>query len=97
MLAAEVNEPVVEWGLPDVHATAVRVAELAGAAPGRGAVHVDTTDAVLDVLRAFWVHPTEAEAAGLGHVPVGGGDLAAVRPAGPAPHHPGIVCAAAAR
>jgi FMN phosphatase YigB (HAD superfamily) len=69
VLAAPSNDPVIAWGLPAVHETAVRVAELAAPhLPGQGA-HVDTTDAVMSVLRAFWVHPSPAEAAVWGSFP----------------------------
>jgi FMN phosphatase YigB (HAD superfamily) len=69
VLAAESNEPVVAWGLPDVHRTAVRVAELVAPHLAQDSGHVDTTDVVFSVLRAFWVHPTKAEAAAWGTFP----------------------------
>ncbi len=69
LLAAEVNEPVVAWGLPEVHATSVRVAELVAPHLSQEAMHVDTTGAVFAVLRAFWVHPSKDESAVWGTFP----------------------------
>lgn len=69
VLAAPVNEPVIAWGLPDVHATAARVAELVAPHLSAEVLHVDTSDAVMEVLRAFWVHPSKAESAAWGSFP----------------------------
>jgi hypothetical protein len=69
VLAAPSNEPVVEWGLPAVHQTAVRVAELVAPHLSEESSRVDTSDAVMSVLRAFWVHPTKAEAEAWGSFP----------------------------
>ena len=69
ILAAPVNEPVVTWGLPDVHASAVRVAELVSPHLSEADLHVDSVDAVFDVLSAFWVRPTKEEAEVWGEFP----------------------------
>jgi HAD superfamily hydrolase (TIGR01549 family) len=69
VLASPSNEPVVAWGLPSVHEAAVRVAELVAPDLTEQSTRVDTTDAVMTVLRAFWVQPTRAEAAAWGTFP----------------------------
>ena len=69
ILAAESNEPVVTWGLPEVQRTAARVAELLAPQLSQNAMHMDLTDCVFAVLRAFWVHPTKAESAAWGTFP----------------------------
>jgi FMN phosphatase YigB (HAD superfamily) len=69
VLAAPSNEAVVAWGLPEVQRTAVRVAELLAPQLSQDAVHMDLTEAVFAVLRAFWVHPSKAESAAWGTFP----------------------------
>ncbi len=89
VLASMSNEAVVAWGLPEVQRTAVRVAELVAPRLSQDAVHMDLTEAVFAVLRAFWVHPSKADVRGLGQLSLGGRDLAAVRADCAAPHHQG--------
>jgi hypothetical protein len=61
VLDRELNEPALEWGLRDIQQVAVRVAELVAPHLAADAPSLDTTEAVLDVLRAFWSHPTKEE------------------------------------
>jgi len=69
VLAASSNDPVLEWGLPQMQAVAVRVAELAAPHLAASAVHVDSRPAVAQVLRTFWTDPTTAEARAWGAFP----------------------------
>ncbi len=69
VLSSPVNEPVVAWGMPEVQRIAARTAELVAPHLGPDDPHADTTDAVFDVLNAFWVDPTPAEARAWGSFP----------------------------
>ncbi len=69
VLAAPDNDPVLQWGLPEMQAVAVRTAELAAAYLPSGSAHVDLRPAVAEVMRAFWLHPTDAEAHAWGSFP----------------------------
>ncbi|WP_121251062.1 hypothetical protein [Nocardioides ferulae] len=69
VLAAADNEPVLAWGLPQMQAVAVRVAELVAPHLDESALHADLRGAVEAVLRAFWTEPTKAEARAWGSFP----------------------------
>lgn len=69
VLAAPDNQPVLDWGLPQMQAVAVRVAELVAPYLDETALHVDLRPAVEAVLRAFWTDPTDAEAHAWGSFP----------------------------
>ena len=69
VLSADDNELPLAWGLAEMQAVAVRVAELAAPYLSERHLHVDTRAAVADVLRAFWTEPTRAEAEAWGSFP----------------------------
>ena len=69
VLAAQRNQPVLDWGLERVQQTAVRVAEIAAPLLSEEELRLDTRDVVLSLLRAFWVHPTPSEATAWGSFP----------------------------
>lgn len=69
VLASATNDPVVDWGLEDMQRTALRVCELVAPHLPQPAVHLDATGFTWDVLRAFWNHPTPAEARHWGSFP----------------------------
>jgi hypothetical protein len=62
VLAEEVNEELVAWGLRTVHASACRFAELLPVEDGLVDWRADVRPAVADVIRAFRMSPEEAEA-----------------------------------
>jgi FMN phosphatase YigB (HAD superfamily) len=69
LLERDVNEPVLEWGVAAMQAVAVRVAELVTPHLTSESMRLDTTDAVLAVMKAFWNDPTPDEVAAWGTFP----------------------------
>ncbi|MBJ7357706.1 hypothetical protein [Nocardioides sp.] len=69
VLAAPDNQPVLDWGLPQMQAVAVRAAELVAPHLTEAALHLDLRPAVEAVLRAFWTDPTDDEAQAWGSFP----------------------------
>jgi FMN phosphatase YigB (HAD superfamily) len=69
VLAAADNQPVLDWGLPQMQAVAVRAAELVAPHLSETALHLDLRGAVEAVLRAFWTDPTDDEAQAWGSFP----------------------------
>lgn len=69
VLDRELNDPSLDWGLREIQAIAVRVAELLAPHLDAQAGHLDSTAYVWEVLRAFWTHPTKAEVAAWGSFP----------------------------
>jgi FMN phosphatase YigB (HAD superfamily) len=69
VLAAPDNQPVLDWGLPQMQAVAVRTAELVAPRLTEAALHLDLPPAVEAVLRAFWTDPSDEEARAWGSFP----------------------------
>jgi FMN phosphatase YigB (HAD superfamily) len=69
VLAAEVNQPLVDWGLPAMQEVALRACELTASRLSQTSTHLDLRPAAWAVLRAFWTSPTDAEAHAWGSFP----------------------------
>ncbi len=69
VLENPLNEPVVEWGLPNVQRTAVRAVELTAAQLESSATHVDLRTPVSNLMTLFWSKPSPAEATTWGAFP----------------------------
>ncbi len=69
VLAEAVNERVIAWGLAEMQAVAVRVAELVAPVLHAEHVHLDLRSSVRDALRTLWLTPTPAEAEAWGSFP----------------------------
>lgn len=69
VLAAEVNQPLVDWGLPAMQDVALRVCELVAPRLSQTSTHLDLRPATWAVLRTFWTTPTDAEAHAWGSFP----------------------------
>ncbi|HVH94502.1 MAG TPA: HAD family hydrolase [Nocardioidaceae bacterium] len=69
VLAAEVNQPLVDWGVPAMQQVAVRACELVAPRLSQASAHLDLRPAVWAVLRTFWTTPTDAEAHAWGSFP----------------------------
>ncbi len=63
------NQPVLDWGLPQMQAVAVRTAELVAPGLDGTALHTDLRATVESVLRAFWTAPSDEEAHAWGSFP----------------------------
>lgn len=69
VLAAAVNQPLVDWGLPAMQEVALRACELMAPRLSQASTHLDLRPAIWAVLRAFWTTPTDAEAHAWGSFP----------------------------
>jgi FMN phosphatase YigB (HAD superfamily) len=63
------NSQALEWGAADLQAIARRVAELVSPHLSGAALHADTRRLAWNLLRAFWLTPSNAEAAFWGAFP----------------------------
>lgn len=69
VLNSPINEPVVAWGIREVHDIAVRVAELVREQLPIDAGSIDCAPFAWEALRAFWTTPSSSEVAAWGTFP----------------------------
>jgi FMN phosphatase YigB (HAD superfamily) len=69
VLAAQVNQPLVDWGVPAMQEVALRACERVAPRLSQVSAHLDLRPATWAVLRTFWTTPTDAEAHAWGSFP----------------------------